>query len=210
MRYRPINWLTDTAWYRDGRTHLKRFDFLLFTFLIPIFNPTQQACIKLSKIKGFGDGEENQREEKEDFTLLTVPKDSTWLRQHYVTLLWQYSYHIYTLKGRKSEIFLPVSSMPRENCYPHISCWAISCWVWRWNWRRNHQGRFTEEVKKGTGVITVVGSLSSAPRVTNLCPALGRFFSSGTGCWILFWRLEIQKYCGLLAGMEWMILMIWL
>ena len=41
----------------------------------------------------------------EDFTLLTVPKDSIWLIQHYFTLFWQYSCYIYTLYDRKSNNF---------------------------------------------------------------------------------------------------------
>ena len=54
------------------------------------------------KIKGW-----KRRKNKifEDFTLLTVPKDSIWLLQHYFTLFWPYLYYIYTLWGRKSNHF---------------------------------------------------------------------------------------------------------
>ena len=54
------------------------------------------------KIKGW-----KRRKNKifEDFTLLTVPKDSIWLLQHYFTLFWPYLYYIYTLWGRKSNNF---------------------------------------------------------------------------------------------------------
>ena len=60
-----------------------------------------QGCIKLSipppggggnKIKGFGDGEENQKFEKkkkiffEDLTLLVVPKGKIQLLQHNLTV----------------------------------------------------------------------------------------------------------------------------
>ena len=54
------------------------------------------------KIKGW-----KRRKNKifKDFTLLTVPKDSIWLLQHYFTLFWPYLYYIYTLWGRKSNNF---------------------------------------------------------------------------------------------------------
>ena len=55
------------------------------------------------KIKGW-----KRRKNKifKDFTLLTVPKDSIWLLQHYFTLFWPYLYYIHTPWGRKSNNFL--------------------------------------------------------------------------------------------------------